>query len=190
MPYLLGFNLISRLALAFVALVLMASCSFEKISHNASNLELFMDPAAFNYYPASLALLSGDTVHGRFTKLDTVFLQIHENKDSNYNRERRKSWVTAKSYYYRKFTVSSLASYTVNGNWYEPVIPTNKKTGILKKPENARYYFMKKVTSGDSSLQLFLDIRKVEKSEDKTTLLIDLLVDILSWKGDTTYPTD
>ncbi len=163
-------------------------CSTQKSVQDASVTTMFYDPYRFNYYPAGLILLNGDTINGRFTKSGTLFLLIHENKDSNYNVEKRRNWATLPSYYYKKFPADSLKAYIVNDHCYEPVIITNKQTDNARLPANSSRYlsFMERFTRDSSSLRLYRYMIKREIREPEKTILAELIMSILSGHGDTT----
>jgi len=158
----------------------------QKMSKYASTMKVFYDPSRFTYYPAELVLQNGDTITGRFTKIDELFLLVHENNDSNYHKEKVQDWITPAAYYYKKFYAENLQSYMVNGHRYEPVIITNKKTDSSYTPPNGYRAFMKRLTADSSSLQLYQHLVTKERNEEEKFSFIGVLADMFFNRYDTT----
>jgi hypothetical protein len=164
----------------------VTGCSMQKMSKYASTMQVFYNPASFTYYPAELVLQNGDTPNGRFTKIGNLFFLVHENNDSNYNKEKVKNWITPTTYYYKKIYGDSLKSYMVNGYRYEPVIITNKKTDSSYIPPKDSRAYMKRLTADNSSLHLYQHLVPKERNEEEKFSFIGVLVDMFFNRYDTT----
>lgn len=118
------------------------------------------DSGRFVYFPATLVLLQGDTIRGRFTMSSGIFYQVHENNDSNINRSGKENSAKDRYYpistWYKRFTPEEINSYTVNGETFETVIIVADKNGNDRPWNSNNIFYLQRLSPNSSKIQLYL----------------------------------
>jgi hypothetical protein len=141
------------------------------------------DCSRFVYCPATLVLLKGDTIRGRFTVASGIFYQSHENNDSNINRSGKEN-ATKDRYYpvstwYKRITPEEIHSYTVNGRTFETVLPVADKNGNVR-PWNSNYiFYLQRLTPDSSHIKLYFSFTPHSHGDTEHFGWVDLLGEIV-----------
>jgi hypothetical protein len=131
----------------------------------------FISPYEFIYFPASVVLLTGDTLQGTFTRALGPVYWIHSNNDSNVFEEKSAYPV---SQYYKKIEVEQIRSYFVKGHRYESAVMIQNARDTQPAWDRLKICFVEKLNAKPSSIDFYLLFADYTRNE-KNSLIVDML---------------
>ena len=141
------------------------------------------DCSRFVYCNATLVLLNGDTIRGRFTYSSGILYQVHEINDSNINRYGKENEEKGRYYpvssWYKRYVPEEIHSYSVNGRTLETVILAADKNGNDRPWINYYIIYLPRLTPDSSQIQLYVSFTPRYHVDATNNGLIDLLGEIV-----------
>lgn len=172
----------SSIVYLFPVLVCFSACKTMREAGTAYSRR--EDCSRFVYCAATLALIQGDTIRGRFTMLSGVFYQIHENNDSNINRTGNENG-DKNSYYpvstwYKRFKLEEINTFSANGQTFQTVVHAPDENGNNLPWNSSHVFYLPKLSPDSAQLQLYRSFTPHSHSEEKVSGWADLLGEIVS----------